>query len=594
MTEACREYSTDQPTSNLRSSCRDRDRRWLFLALAIYVVLVGRILATRHYWPGGDSGTYISAAVALHQGVGLRDITAPIGKPESWARIPTWIHNDPQAMAKPNWPFFVKYPPGLPLLLVPFLWIGNGSFLALQALPFLCGALGLCAVYRWRFELFPDAWRAVLIWTAASQVTLYATRVQTEALMPPLILLAMWLLWRATLQPNRLVRYCLPAALALLAAAFIHPKVIFLCAGAVAWIVIFSKSRWFVRMTTAVLFGVLTILPILWWAQHVAWVGEGALTLSSPNFRTDPYAADSPSIFSQPMVLARQILGMGHRFLESTGIVHAGGHWYFPVIFDIAFYVVLLSGLWAWHRQGRTAIVVCMICHMAGIVCSQTVPSRSMVMVAPLLIYVLIVGFLRILGFVCAKRARWSPRIQAAMSVTLSGALLVSWAQMKPWRDWYCVERNRRYVICAKLAEQLPEDRVALVDRDHYAVALVSGRATLATSPWEWRHASPKPFFEAGGRVVAFWKRRSIESKHLIDYLPIRELEESFWEHRVYSKLVTINDLEFLVGTVGYPLNVAPTFVAEREGQKIPTHIHPRWLRTTRATLGSARFAGIQ
>ncbi len=125
-------------------------------------------------------------------------------------------------------------------------------------------------------------------------------------------------------------------------------------------------------------------------------------------------------------------------------------------------------------------------------------------------------------------------------------------------------------------------------------MALVSGRATLATSHWEWRHASPQPFFEAGGRAFAFWKRRSDESDQLIDYLPIRELERSLWEHRVHSKIVTINDLEFLVGTVGYPLEAAPTFVVERDGQKIPTHIHPRWLRTTRAELGSTRFAGIQ
>lgn len=155
------------------------------------------------------------------------------------------------------------------------------------------------------------------------------------------------------------------------------------------------------------------------------------------------------------------------------------------------------------------------------------------------------------------------------------------------------MERNKRYLICAKLAEQLPEDRVVFVDRDHYSVALVSGRATITTSHWEGRHISPNSFLDSGGQGVAFWKRRSIESKHLIDYLLIRDSERSLWEHRVHSKIVTINDLEFLVGTVGYPLDSVPTFISQREYGQIPTGIHPRRLSLTKADSQAARLTSL-
>lgn len=574
--------SLDNPVMKPDSDPR-RDRRWLYLALVIYVVLVGRIVGTRHYCPTGDSSTYISAAIALHQGVGLRNITAPISKPENWARIPTWIQNDPQAMAKPDWPFFVKYPPGLPLLLVPFLWVGKGSFFALQVLPLLCGALALLAVYRWRYELFPGAWRATLLWTAASQVTLFATRVQTETVLLPLVIVGLFWLQRAAARPERLVRYGVLSGLTFFAAAFIHPKVIFLCTGAVLWILLLAQSGWRRRVITAVVFCLLTIVPILSWATNLPWANDDVLSLSCPTFSTDPFAPGSPSVFSQPMVLARRILGMGHLYLESAGIVYEGARWHWPVVFDIAFYLVLLCGLVEWYKRGSTAIEVCVVCYLAGAFFSQGTSSRYMVVIEPFLIYALVIGFRKILKMVSRSRPRWEFPIQTVARLTLSGMLLISWAKMQPWRDRYCMARNRRYLITAKLAEQLPEDRVVFVERNPVGVALLSGRATIYMSPSARINANPKLFLMGGAKAVALWKRRTDKSQHLIDYLELSEAERSRWKDRVQSKTVMIDDLEFLVGTIGFPMDSVPTTIPESAAEDIPTRIHPRWMNLTRA-----------
>jgi 4-amino-4-deoxy-L-arabinose transferase-like glycosyltransferase len=77
-----------------------------------------------YMFTGGDNAAYYALARALATGRGYVDLISP------------------------NAPPATQYPPGFPLLLVPFYWIFGGAYTPLKIVSFLAGAAALMALYR--------------------------------------------------------------------------------------------------------------------------------------------------------------------------------------------------------------------------------------------------------------------------------------------------------------------------------------------------------------------------------------------------------------------------------------------------------------
>ncbi len=562
--------------------------RWLLLSLLIYGLLVVRIVATRHYWPRYDSGAYISAAVAVSRGIGLRDITAPVGKPEQvWGGIPTWVSKSPEAMAHPDWPIFVQYPPLLPLLLAPLVSLGHGHFLALQALPMLCGALALVALYRWRHQLMPGPWKATLLLTAGSMATLYGTRVQSEAVLLPLVIVALWLLWRANARPERLMLYALLTGLVLLAAGAVHSKVIFVCAGAALWLLLRPKAPLLVRAFSAGMVVVLTIVPIMFWMNHATWAGRpsGRARLH-PYLRQDGWNPTGPSVLSPSGVLtmAKRAAKAGTLCLESTGA-------FLPVKFSrfsrkiikhglqsLVFYVLIVCGWRSWRTVANGAVAWCASLYLIGVFLSPWPEERMAIPVVPFMIHALALGLMGIAGHFGDASTGPHQRVTGVALMAAFGLQLWYWASLTPGRDEYARAYHHRLATQAKLAGRLPEDRVALILDDNYSFALVSGRAAISLLPAEWKESNARRFLAAGGAATAIRPYPGGGEKPAFFPLP-KPLAS--WGERFETRLLRVEGMDLLVGWIGAPVDPVQTL---RRGQHEPppTRIHPRWLNMTR------------
>ena len=254
------------PMASPRLDASPSERAWLIAAAGLYLALATWVLSSRHYWPRYDSAVYVSASTALSRGIGLRDITSPVTRPaESWANIPPWVRRSPERMSRPDWPSFIQYPPVLPLALAPLVALGGGRFVVLQLVPLLAGLGTLVLVYRWRETLFPGPWRLTLLICAGSMLTLYGTRVQSEAVHPLFALGALRLLAWAGDDAARLVRWAALAALVLLLGAAVHVKLVFFAAGAAVWLLLGQRAPAGRRLWVAAAFAALTVVPPALW-----------------------------------------------------------------------------------------------------------------------------------------------------------------------------------------------------------------------------------------------------------------------------------------------------------------------------------------
>lgn len=119
-----------------------RPGRWA-LAGALTALVLALARMDPYLFIGGDNAAYYALTRALATGRGYADLIAPGAPPETF------------------------YPPGFPLLLVPFYWLGGGSLFVLKLESLAAGGVVLWATWRLAREA-----RGVPEWAAAAAVWL--------------------------------------------------------------------------------------------------------------------------------------------------------------------------------------------------------------------------------------------------------------------------------------------------------------------------------------------------------------------------------------------------------------------------------------
>jgi hypothetical protein len=563
----------------------------------VYVVLVARVVATRDYWPRYDSGVFISGSVALHQGLGLRDITAPVGTPEQvWAVRPAMIEWSGRADA-PDWPFFSQYPPLLPVLLVPFVWIGAGRYVALQLFTALCGGVGLLLMYRWREALFGAWWKAVLPLTTVSISTLYATRVQSEAVQLPLVLVVIFLVGRAASDPGRLAKSGMLAAIVLAAAVAVHTKVFFAGAGLAAWVLVASRAPWLTRLATTAAIGALAIVPAVAWNLLAAWRGMDGR--ASYSLLRNPY------LWQNGWEPGTAFLGVDVRALVVwqerlvDALSRTVGGVLFPTVTTIIPNGPSSAASLPWV-VGVTAILLLVgfarvasirplapgawaaVGYLAGTAVSPWFEPRTTVPLQPFLLLLLAAGGSEVLRRVGPLLRLDASLLHRAATVAVIAIAGLSWARFTPRVDAYAAQyyvgtpAQRAFF---EASQRFPEQLTILVPGDNDAYALTTGRATVSTRPSEWKMSSAPRLVRAGGTAVE-WS----------DTAPLH----------LWNKGTRVERLDLRHRTFTLPVRLvnAPPLPVRDEAAATPIavgRIHPRWFTVTRAaapSLWRATFPG--
>ncbi len=477
----------------------------LGISLLLFVALVAYLISSREYWPRYDSGAYISAGLALHQGLGLRDITAPVSKPmQAWTKIPEWVQNDPELKEKADWPHFVQYPPLLPLLLVPLLTYGQGEYLFLQALPIASTFIALLIFGYWGKELFPTLAssgeshidggfrisHAVLLATSCSLVTLFAIRVQSEAL--HLLGFAVVCLGVSRLfnEEYSWLRSYLLVSLALFLSLAIHTKAIFFAFGFATGLLFVKRVPRTLRILLALLVFIGTVGATLYWMKVGTWGGVNAFSAQSPYFRQDGWNNESENVFGSNVIplLAERIWLGAQLSLFSTGLLSetAARSLATPVLTALSFFLLLPLGLCVWVRRGNWLLAWMFLCHLAGCILSPWMEPRMMVPVEPLFLYALLLGVTSV-----AQRIRlFAPQAYRLVSVVsvlcVCTLFLVYWAQQTPGNDLWAKEAHLVEQYAAQQADRrFPLDAVFYFPGDNFSFALSSGRTTLSSAPHE-------------------------------------------------------------------------------------------------------------
>ncbi|HKY59736.1 MAG TPA: glycosyltransferase family 39 protein [Gemmatimonadota bacterium] len=118
-----------------------RPDRWA-LAGAVVSLILALALIDPYLFTGGDNVAYYALARALATGRGYVDLMSPATPPET------------------------LYPPGFPLLLVPFYWLGGGSMFVLKLESLVAAAAALWATWKLGREALavPDWAAAAAVW----------------------------------------------------------------------------------------------------------------------------------------------------------------------------------------------------------------------------------------------------------------------------------------------------------------------------------------------------------------------------------------------------------------------------------------------
>ncbi|MFZ2956945.1 MAG: hypothetical protein WA705_08660 [Candidatus Ozemobacteraceae bacterium] len=610
------------------------DRLIAVLLLGVFLVLVGRVVFTRHYWPRADSGAFISASVALNQGIGLRDITAPVTKPDDgWAMIPSWVKGDPNTRQKPDWPLFIQYPPLLPILLLPFVHLGEGNFLVMQLLPILFGLGSLFLLYRWRFLFFQDIWLPVLLITIFSSMTLYSTRIQSEIPHAFCIIVAMRILIGMSGAGNPSFGSFLLLIGVLFAAGAIHGKIVFFCGGVAAWLVLsgpiiftvpkgpitpamsmvplrlgesevpvksgaaemFSGKTLLLRLVAAALFLILTAGPVIWWFQNASWADGNFFDLrDNPYFRRadlgdfhDPVRV-RPGILEIVQVAADRLSMAGYTmfqslWLDSWAVRREVGYdmlleWFFITLFV---YLLLVRGCRIAWKNGRSALVLPVCMHIFGCANSPWFEPRMLVPVMPFFVYLLVLGLGAFSGGcgvgegapVSALFERWKPRIRLGFVLFLLATQIGQWINANSRHDLFATESHSRLAPIVNIMERIGTGRTALVRGDHHAFSLLSGCTSINQAPNEWKTTHAGRFLGAGAPclVIAMLFREQLPPTY-----PFDPAVASFAVGMQRCELTT-GWGDFMVGAIRSSLPASWPEEGTLEASVARDRVHPRW-----------------
>jgi hypothetical protein len=564
------------------------DRAWLLAALGVYLALNAWVISTRTYWPRYDSAVYISGATALARGVGLRDVTSPVTRPaESWAHVPAWVRRSPEAMNRPDWPFYGQYPPLLCVMLAPLVTLGGGRFVVLQILPLAAGLATIGLGYRWRETLFPGPWRLTLLVLSGSMLTVFGSRVQTEAVHALFALATLYLLARAGEADEAFGRRVALAAVVLFLGTAVHVRLVFFAAGAAVWLVVGPRVSLPRRVLAAAAFAAATILPALAFTFSASWAGRTGLPLAEDTWTLshnpyywsqgwDPSApqvdrASAAAIYGRRAAAAGRLLWNG----LSAGSAKAP-----PEVLALVGLAAAAALALPWWRHRRGLLALPTLAYVAAVLLSPWTETRMAVPVLPAVAYGLAVAVAR-----AASLLAGHDRLAVRQALVAAGALVLfaqagNWRWLSPQRDEYALEcaANGVALGIAVAAVDVPGDRVVLAPVDNAAFALVTGRATLSPFPVEWKMSDPRPFLAGGGAPVIFGP--PTPKSRLGPDLALGGELVTLAGPRARQVLDLGGDFGVVAEWVIVPPPPAGTVPHE---PVVPGRIHPRWMRLTPA-----------
>ncbi len=495
------------------------DRSFLALLLLVHFLLASWLVMSRTYLPRYDSGHYVSAAVAVSQGIGLRDITAPPALPSQVAAtIPIWTELPIWGPEQPDWPRFVTYPPLLPILLAPLVLLGAGRLDVLQLLPYLGGLATLLLAYRWRASLFPALWRPTLLLTVLSSLSLYSVRVQSEALLAPFVLWAIHRAIQAEHKPQRWLRSAAAVGGILLLALCIHTKVFFIGLGLATWFLARIAVPTWKRLVAAAVVVVMGAAPGPLWQFFVSWRGHESISgldpVNNPYFLHNGWEYGGVTALSNALGLSR-LVRLGPDLLRCLLFGTFGEHygtpldtlsvrWSIPIFLVVA--GLLMVGIWRSRGGSTEAAARAVVVYILGVVLSPWLEPRMFVPILPVMLFFVVSGLDGLGGRLLGSR----PRVRAGTALVLGTATVLlcarSWIGHTAERDYYAQEYHQRsnFRFVLDRAVLVPEDQVIINDVDYTSLTLLTGRSTVPIQAAEWKNSSLPRYLAAGGRGVLF------------------------------------------------------------------------------------------
>lgn len=226
--------------------CAMRPSLWplfliIILCAAIYLLCFNSLQVGQHV----DDASYVMAAQSLLSGRGYSQIAYPGAPPE------------------------VKYPPLLPLLMVPFLWLFGGALWAARLPALLCALASIPVLYLLlrRFMQGPALWLLVALVSLHPLIVGYAGMAMSEA--PSLLVTWTVLLLALKYEQTGRLREWLVVAVLLALGLLMRTDLLALLAAVV--LVLLIRRRW----PSATLVLVVSLLPAIIWHVHVSGGGTG-------------------------------------------------------------------------------------------------------------------------------------------------------------------------------------------------------------------------------------------------------------------------------------------------------------------------------
>ena len=504
-----------------------------------------------------------------------------------------------EKMDRPDWPFFGQYTPLLSLVLAPLVTLGGGRFVVLQLVPLLAGLGTLAAAYRWRDTLFPGPWPLTLLVSAGSMLTLYGTRVQSEAVHPLVALAALSVLARAAEDAARLARWAVMAALVLLLGIAVHVKLVFFAAGAAVWLVVGPRAPLRRRLWVAAAFAALTIVPPMVFTFSASWAGRAGLSMAgdswtlsrNPYYWSEGWNPSGPYVdrASAARVVAERATLTGRFLWNGLSTVGATVRPQSDLV-ALALFVAaaLLARPWWQHRRGLLALPT--LAYLAAVVFSPWTESRMAVPVLPLVAHALAVALSRIPSLLGVEEQRPVRQTLLAAGALILAVQADNWRRLTPQADEYALE-CRSYgptLALARVAAEVPPERIVVAPVDNAAFALVTGRATQSFFPAEWKMSDPRVLLSSGGAPVMFGPL--VRREHIDGAAALGGELAALAGPRTRQIIDLGSDYGLVAEWVRVP---PPPPGAVSPELLVPGRIHPRWMRLTPADRESLARAAI-
>lgn len=459
-----------------------RPDRWA-LAGAVVSLMLALALIDPYLFTGGDNVAYYALARALATGRGYVDLMTPGTPPET------------------------LYPPGFPLLLVPFYWLGGGSMFALKLQSLLAAAVALWATWKLGREArgVPEWVAAAAVWLVglAPVFLLYTRYVLSDMSYTAAVMVALVFLQRAVLldeaedgEGGRAGdRWWIGGSLVAILAFAIRTAGVALLGAALLWAV--GRRRWKRAAIVAVAIGLAAVPWLVWTSQRPPETGGyleqlrvvDRLDPESPSLRIGEYPGraaehlaiytvrDLPQLFWPviPAPLAVRVFGV----IAGAALVVLG-----------AVHLVRRRGVAVWDLFGLLSLGLILVWPWTG--------DRFFLTLVPILWLVMLGGLDAASRFLTGRPtpARWAAAaLIAILGVGTARSVPGAWESTRAWLDgdelagydpfWQDYFEAARWI------------------GDHAPDAVITGRKP--TFAWYWSGGRPSLVYPFHGDPERTW-----------------------------------------------------------------------------------------